>query len=180
MLCLTRPKYFAPIHGQYAMQKRHIDLAIETGVKKENCFILSNGDVLIINKNGVQLSNKVKSGDIFIDHNNSIIDNNIIRERKSLSEEGMVSCIFVLKNNKLIKNPEILTRGFIYVNKSEVLINKIQEKSILAFKEYSSTHKKINTTVLKKHISNYLSTFIYELTERKPIIIPVIMDITNK
>ena len=90
MLCLTRPKYFAPIHGQYAMQKRHIDLAIETGVKKENCFILSNGDVLIINKNGVQLSNKVKSGDIFIDHNNSIIDNNIIRERKSLSEEGMV------------------------------------------------------------------------------------------
>lgn len=180
MLCLTRPKYFAPIHGQYAMQKRHIDLAIETGVKKENCFILSNGDVLIINKNGVQLSNKVKSGDIFIDHNNSIIDNNIIRERKSLSEEGMVSCIFVLKNNKLVKNPEILTRGFIYVNKSEVLINKIQEKSISAFKEYSFTHKKINTTVLKKHISNYLSTFIYELTERKPIIIPVIMDITNK
>ena len=180
MLCLTRPKYFMPIHGEYAMQKRHVDLAVQTGVKRENCFILNNGDVLTINSKGVQKKDKVQADSIFIDSNNFIVNNNIIKERKLLSEDGMVSCVFAIKNKKLVNNPQILSRGFIYMKNSEKLINLIQQKAIDAFKEYASTHTKFNMTSLKKHISYELSTLIYELTERKPIIIPIIMDIDNR
>ena len=179
MLCLTKPKYFMPIHGEYAMQKRHVDLAVQTGVKRENCFILSNGDVLVINKNGIQKKDKVQSGNIFIDSNNTLVDNNIIKERKLLSEDGMVSCVFVIKNNKLINNPQIISRGFIYMKNSEQLINTIQKKAIDAYKEFASNHKKFNSSVLKKYISNELSSLIYDLTERKPIIIPIIMELDN-
>ena len=177
MLCLTKPKYFMPIHGEYAMLKKHVDLAVQTGVKKDNCFILNNGEVLLINNKGIKKGNKVQSGNIFIDSNNTLIDSNIIRERRALSEEGMVSCLFVLRHNKLISNPQIISRGFIYMKNSEQLINLIQQKAIEAFKSYSNTHKNFNSTVLQKHISTELSTLIYELTERKPIIIPIIMDL---
>ncbi len=177
MLCLTKPKYFMPIHGEYAMLKKHVDLAVQTGVKKDNCFILNNGEVLLINNKGIKKGNKVQSGNIFIDSNNTLIDSNIIRERRALSEEGMVSCLFVLRHNKLISNPQIISRGFIYMKNSEQLINQIQQKAIDAFKSYSNTHKNFNSTVLQKHISTELSTLIYELTERKPIIIPIIMDL---
>lgn len=179
MLCLTKPKYFMPIHGEYAMQKRHVDLAIQTGIKKENCFILNNGDVLVINKNGIQKKDKVQSGNIFIDSNNTLVDSNIIKERKLLSEDGMVSCVFVIKHNKLINNPQIISRGFIYMKNSEQLINTIQKKAIEAFKEFANNHKKFNSAVLKKYISNELSSLIFDLTERKPIIIPIIMELDN-
>ena len=177
MLCLTKPKYFMPIHGEYAMLKKHVDLAVQTGIKRDNCFILNNGDVLLINNKGIKQGEKVQSGNIFIDSNDLLVDSNIIKERKLLSEDGMVSCSLVLKNNKLISNPEIISRGFIYMKNSEHLINQIQQKAISAFKDYSKTHKRYNPVVLKKYISNELSTLIYELTERKPIIIPIIMEL---
>ena len=177
MLCLTKPKYFMPIHGEYAMLKKHVDLAVQTGIKRDNCFILNNGDVLLINNKGIKQGEKVQSGNIFIDSNDLLVDSNIIKERKLLSEDGMVSCSLVLKNNKLISNPESISRGFIYMKNSEHLINQIQQKAISAFKDYSKTHKRYNPVVLKKYISNELSTLIYELTERKPIIIPIIMEL---
>ena len=177
MLCLTKPKYFMPIHGEYAMLKKHVDLSVQTGVKKENCFILNNGEVLLINNKGIKKGQKVQSGNVFIDSNNTLIDSSIIRERRALSEEGMISCLFVLRHNKLISNPQIISRGFIYMKNSEQLINQIQQKAVDAFKSYSNTHKNFNSTVLQKHISTELSTLIYELTERKPIIIPIIMDL---
>ena len=177
MLCLTKPKHFMPIHGEYAMQKKHVDLAVQTGIKRENCFILNNGEVLLINNKGIKVGEKVQSGNIFIDSNDLLVDSNIIKERKLLSEDGMFGCVMVLKHNKLISNPEIISRGFIYMKKSEQLINQIQQKAISAFKEYAQTHKKYNPVVLKKHISNELSSIIYELTERKPIIIPIIMEL---
>lgn len=180
MLCLTRPKYFMPIHGEYAMQKRHIDLAVQTGIKKENCFILSNGDSLIINEKGIKRGEKIISGNVFIDSNNTIVDNSIIKERKLLSEDGMVSCVFVLKNNRLVNNPQIISRGFIYMKNSEQLINAIQQKAIDSFKKYSNSHHYLNIISLKKQISNDLSSLIFELTERKPIIIPIIMEIDYK
>ena len=133
--------------------------------------------MLLINNKGIKKGEKVQSGNIFIDSNDLLVDSNIIKERKLLSEDGMVSCALVLKNNKLVSNPEIFSRGFIYMKKSEQLINQIQQKAISAFKEYASTHKKYNPVILKKHITNELSTLIYELTERKPIIIPIIMEL---
>ena len=176
MLALTRPKHFVPIHGEYSMLKRHADLAVATGVKKENCFILDNGDVLTINEKGAHISSKVQSGDIYIDSNNFDIDNQIIRERKILSDDGMVSIIFSSKNNKLNKLPNVISRGFIYVKGSTKLMEEIQKKSYDLYETYYKTAKKFNHTHLANYLTNELTDFIYEKTEKKPMIVPIFMN----
>ncbi len=175
MLCLTKPKYFMPIHGEYIMQKRHIDLAVETGMKRENCFLLENGEILNIKNGIVEKKGKVNSGNIFIDNNNCLIDNNIIRERHLLSDEGFVSIVYTVKHNRLINNPKILSRGFIYMNNSKELIDDIMNQAIKGFKEYVNNHKILNSQSLVKYITNDITNFIYNRTERKPLVIPIIM-----
>ncbi len=175
MLCLARPKYFMPIHGEYIMQKRHIELAIETGLKKENCFILGNGDVLLLNNNKAEIKGNVVSGDVFIDNNNNIIDNNIIKERKLMSDEGVVSIIFVIKHTRLISNPKILSRGFIYMNSSQELISALETKATNVFKLFCSTHKVFNSSSFKKFMTNEMINFIYQKTEKKPLVVPIVM-----
>lgn len=175
MLVLTKPKYFMPIHGEYTMQTRHVELAVRTGIPKENCFILENGEVLTLTEDGAFTINTVKSGDIYIDSNNHIADGTIIKERKLLADDGMLSAIFTVKDGKQITKPEIVSRGFIYMKHSEKLVGDISQKAYEALNKYLSTHKVPNYTSVKGFISNELSSFIYDLTERKPIIIPIIM-----
>lgn len=177
MLCLTKPKYFMPIHGEYAMLKRHTELAIATGVDKNNCFILENGEVLTISDKGLYTDSYVKSGDIYIDSNYQVADGTIIKERKLLSDDGMVTCIFIVSDGKQLALPSISSRGFIYMKDSEALVNNLSQKAYDTLNRYLATHKNPNYTSVKGFISNELSTYIYELTERKPIIIPMIMEI---
>jgi len=177
MLVLTKPKYFMPIHGEYTMQAKHKELAMQTGVPAENCFILENGHILTLTKNGAYSKEYVKAGDIFIDTNAKIIDGTIIKERKLLADDGMVSAVFSIKDNIQINSPAIVSRGFIYMKQSEELISIIQKKAEETMNKYLLTHKVPNFTSVKGFISNELSNYIYELTERKPIIIPIIMEI---
>ena len=177
MLVLTRPKYFMPIHGEYAMQTRHAELAIKTGIDRNNCFILENGEVLTLNENGAYNLNCVKSGDIYIDSNNHFADGTIIKERKLLADDGMLSAIFTVKEGNQLVKPEIVSRGFIYMRDSEKLVDNIAQKAYDTLNKYLLTHKVPNYTSVKGFISNELSGYIYDLTERKPIIIPIIMEI---
>lgn len=177
MLVLTKPEYFAPIHGEYAMQIKHINLAIQTGIEKSKCFALDLGEVLTINKKGAYVNNMVKSGTIYIDSNGHVIDGTIIKERKLLAEDGMVTAIFTVHKHKQIADPAIVSRGFIYMKNSEQLVSNIQNKAKATLDRYLKTHKVPNYTSVKGFISNELSNFIYELTERKPIIIPIIMEV---
>ena len=149
----------------------------EDMAKEENCFILENGEVLTITKAEVYSSNYVKAGDIFIDSNSHIVDGTIIKERKLLADDGMVSIVFTIKNNTQVADPVIISRGFIYMKQSEELISVIQKRADLTMDKYLKTHKVPNFTSVKGFISNELNNFIYELTERKPIIIPIIMEI---
>ena len=176
MLGLTKPKYFVPIHGEYSMLKKHTQLAVATGVDKDNCYILDNGDVITFNNDGVKLGETVKSGDIYIDTNNFDIDNQIIRERRILSDDGMVSIIFSAKDNKLNKLPNIVSRGFIYVKTSTELMEQIQKKSNELYEQYYRTSKKFNQNHLSNFINNELTDFIYEKTEKKPMIVPIFMN----
>src|SRR5690554_2791152 len=176
MLSLTKPKYFVPIHGEYSMLKKHTELAAATGINPNNCFILDNGDVLTINEKKAAVTHKVQSGDIYIDTNNFDIDNQIIRERKILSDDGMVSIIFSSKNNKLNKVPNIISRGFIYVKGSTELMEEIQKKSQDLYETYYRSTKRFNQNHLANYISNALTDFIYEKTEKKPMIVPIFMN----
>ena len=132
MLTLLRPKYFIPIHGEYRMQRIHADLAIECGVKKENTFVIENGDVVAINDHSARLAGHVTAGDVYIDGTGvGDISSAIIKERKSLSEDGMFALVITIdtKNKTLPIEPQVISRGFIYMKDSEELTKGFIEEA---------------------------------------------------
>lgn len=178
MLSLVQPKYFVPIHGEYTMLRKHKDIAIETGVKPENCFILDNGDVIEYVDNQFQRAGKVVSGNVYVDATILDLDESIIKERKLLSDDGMFSTIFTINASyQQVSAPTIVSRGFIYMKNSEELANEIAEKAGILFDEYIAKNKKINQGHLQHHITQQLGMYIFEKTQRRPVVIPIIMNI---
>ena len=176
MFALTKPKYFVPIHGEFAMQKRHVDLAVETGIPKENCFILANGEVLTFAENKVFCNYSVPSGNTYVDSNHLEISGNIIKERKLMADDGVVSLVFKTdKNFNLIGNIEFFSRGFTYMNNSEQLINNIKQKTRYIYQNYLKKYPKSTKGQIANHIIFEVGTFIEEITGKKPIIIPSIL-----
>ena len=180
MLTLLKPKYFMPIHGEYRMQRVHADLAIETGVKPENTFVCENGDVLAINEHGARIAGHITAGDVYIDGTGiGDISTNIIGERKLLSDFGMFSIIVTIdtKNKQIPIEPQIVSRGFIYMKDSEMLTKEF----IMVAKKYLMDEmekvKQVNLLSLKRGLSEELSKVILEKTDRRPMIIPVFMDV---
>lgn len=181
MLTLTKPKYFIPIHGEYRMQRAHADLAVETGVKRENTFILANGDVAAINERGCRLAGHVHAGEVYIDGTGiGDISAEIIKERKSLSEDGLFSLIITIDpKNKLVPiEPQVVSRGFIYMKDSEALTKSFVEETKNYLNQEMAKVKQINLNALKHGLQEYLSQVIYKKTDRKPIIIPIFMPIS--
>lgn len=177
MLSLTKPEHFMPIHGEYAMLKRHAQLAVDTGVNPKKIHILDNGEVLTFAFNKVFTHYSVKAGAIYIDSNNEDVDNTIIRERKLMSDDGMLAIVFTTSHNKLLRNPTIVSRGFIYVKDSEALVADIEKKAKTLYEEYYNESKKFITSQFNTLMTQAIADFIYEKTERKPMIVPIIMNI---
>ncbi len=182
MLTLLKPKYFIPVHGEYRMQRVHADLAIETGVKKENTFILENGDVVAINDHNARIAGHITAGDVYIDGSGiGDISSSIIKERKSLSEDGMFALVITIdsKNKILPIEPQVVSRGFIYMKDSEELTHYFVEETKNYLTAELAKVKLINLNILKHNLTEQLSRIIYTKTDRKPIVIPIFMDIAQ-
>ena len=183
MLTLLKPKYFMPIHGEYRMQRVHGDLAVETGVKPENVFVCENGDVLVINENSARIGGHVTAGDVYIDGSGvGDISSSIIKERKALSEDGMFSLVITIdsKQKVLPIEPQVVSRGFIYMKDSEALTKRFVDEAKNYLNNEMAKVKLVNLNVLKTGLTEYLSRFIYMKTDRKPIVIPIFMDLARK
>ena len=177
MLQIVKPKFFMPIHGEYAMLKTHVDLAIETGIPKENCFIMENGDVLELTKTKAKLVNKVYTDNLFIDNNDEIVNGATIKERKMLSEEGMISIVFMLNKNKECSLPNIYTIGFVYEKDSNFILSKIKIRAADKLKQYIASAKEFNKAYAQGLINNDIINYLDEEIDRKPMIITSILDI---
>lgn len=178
MIHLIKPKYFMPFHGEYRMLKSHADVAVDCGIPKENTFVLENGDVLSINKGIITRDQKIIANDIYVDGNRiGDIGSAVIKDRKIMASDGIVVVIVNIDtiNNRLLTKPNITTRGFVLVNENELLLKKLEDISKNAI--LSKLNKELNYTEIKSEIINELSTYIYDQTGRKPIILPVIMNI---
>lgn len=177
MQTLLKPKYFIPVHGEYRMQKIHASLAIECGCRPENTFILENGDVLAIGENYARVSSHVQAGDVYIDGTRiGDIDSTLIKERKVLSEDGLFSIIFTISSQTktLIVDPQVVSRGFIYMKDSETLTKDFIEKAkSYLLNELKKPNLNINQT--KANLKEYLTSVILEKTDRKPVVIPIFM-----
>ena len=178
MIRLLMPKYVLPFHGEYRMLKSHKDLAIMCGVAKDNIFILDNGDTLILDKKKITIGDKIKMDEIYIGTNTvSNVATQVIRDRKIMACDGILVAVINLdmKNKKLLNRPSIVTRGFIQVNENEELIKMIEIKTSLLITE--KIKETTNFNDLKTYIQTNISAYIMELTGRKPIILPIILDI---
>ena len=181
MLRLIEPEYFAPYHGEYRMLKSHCDLAIECGIPREKTFILENGDVLSITKNGIKKSGKIPSGEIYVDGSRiGDVGSVVINDRKLMSNNGILVVIanIDIENKKLLATPSITTRGYILVNENEELINKVQKKAEFIIKRELSK-KAFSFNEIKSDLITELMPILDSETGRVPIILPIIMDIKN-
>ena len=180
MLRLINPKYFMPVHGEHRMLKKHADLAIECDIPKENTFILENGEVLSLYKGKITKSGTVQASDVYVDGNRiGDISNAVMKDRKIMASDGIVVVIANVDtiHSKLLGTPNIITRGFILVNYNFELLKQLEE---IAKKAINLKLKdKINYTEIKQEIISQLTPYIYDKTGRKPIILPVIMNIKN-
>ena len=171
MIRLIKPRYLMPIHGEYRMLKKHADIGIMCDIPKQNTFILSNGDVLNMKNGKISLGEKIDTGNSYVDGNKIGDMNNIVmKERKAMSQDGIVIVTLPIKNNKLVVNPNITTRGFVLVNDNIELLHDLENKT-------KNIIQNKNVTELKSTIISELSNYIFDKTGRNPIILPVIMEI---
>ncbi len=174
MIRLIKPKYFMPVHGEYRMLKKHADIGIMCDIPKQNTFVLSNGDTLELKNGKIKIGEKIETGNSYVDGNKiGDINNVVMKERKAMSQDGIVIITIPLKNNKLISNPTVTTRGFVLVNDNMELLHDIENKTLNIIQNK-------NTSEFKSIIISELSDYIYNKTGRNPIILPVIMEIKNK
>lgn len=178
MLRLINPKYFMPFHGEYRMLKRHADIGVLCGIPKENTFVLGNGDILSMYKGKIKRAGSIPADDIYVDGNRiGDIGAAVIKDRKIMSNDGIIVVIVNIDVNKkqILGRINITTRGFVQVNENEELLRNLEIVSKKAIQEKLKGY--LNYSDIKNEIITKLSSYTYEKTGRKPIILPVIMDI---
>ncbi|NQP65858.1 ribonuclease J [Streptococcus suis] len=177
MLRLIKPKFFMPVHGEYRMQKIHASLAVDTGVPKDNIFIMENGDVLALTKDRARMAGQFNAQDIYVDGNRiGEIGAAVLKDRRDLSEDGVVLAVATVdfKTKMILAGPDVLSRGFIYMRESGDLIRESQRVLFNAIR-IAMRNKDANIQTVNGAIVNALRPFLYEKTEREPIIIPMIL-----
>lgn len=179
MLRLIKPEYFMPMHGEYRMLKSHASLAEECGIPLDHSFIMQNGDSLILDNTGVHRGPSVTAGDVYVDGSRiGEVGSVVIKDRKLMSRDGILITILNINplTRRLLIKPNITTRGFVLVNENAELINQIERKTTEIVNKFLNENS-YSYTDLKNQIILELHPFINNLTGRRPIVLPVIMEI---
>jgi len=176
---LVKPKYFMPVHGEYRHLKKHAELAIGLGMKPENIFILSSGDVLEVDYNGGEITNKVPANQILVDGLGvGDVGNIVLRDRQKLSQDGLIIAVVTLKkqSGEILAGPDIVSRGFVYVRESSDLI--IEAKEVVREALLSCSAKNITDwSKIKNIVKEVLSDYLWQQMKRSPMILPIIMEV---
>ena len=181
MLALTKPQYFIPVHGEYKHLKKHSNLAVQMGMNEENVVIPELGRVIEVSVNGISDVETVTAGAVLVDGLGvGDVGNVVLRDRKHLGEDGiMVVAVTLSDKGKIIAGPDILSRGFVYVKDSEQLIEAtkaVVEKAVLS----GISENKRDWQNLKTKIRDAAGGYLYTVTQRSPMILPIINEISEK
>ena len=179
MINLVRPKYFIPIHGEYRHLKYHAKLAEKSGIPKENIFILENGTVLEITEVGVSKNEKVTGGRIFIDCKGVTgVEDVVLRDRRRLAHDGIVIVLVGLEKltRKIVSGPEIISRGFIFEDASQDIINEVRDlmsDTLLSLQEDVIS----DISLVQAKLRSTLKKYLRDKMDRRPMIMPIIMEL---
>lgn len=179
MHTLVKPKFFIPVHGEYRHLKQHAKLAENLGMPPENIFIADNGYVLEFNRESGRIAGTVTAGRVLVDgFGVGDVGNIVLRDRKHLSQDGLLVVVVTISKDSgsVIAGPDIISRGFVYVRESEDLMEEIKKVVKKSLDECLSNNFTEWATI-KSEIKNAVTKFLFEKTARKPMILPIIMEI---
>jgi ribonuclease J len=181
MITMVKPKYFMPIHGHHSFLKLHAKIAIRAGIPEKNIFIPDNGQIVELSSRGGFLTkHKVPTDHVFVDGLGvGDVSQVVLRDRQMMAEDGMIVVIATVngKTGKLLNSPDIISRGFIYMRENKKLVEQIRMKIKAVFNDSRAPKGEANDSYLKDKVRNDLGQFIYNKTERRPMILPVIIEV---
>lgn len=176
---IVRPKFFMPVHGEYKHLRKHSLIAQQLGLKKENSFILENGNILELTRKTARINGKVPVGNVLVDGVGiGDIGNIVLRDRKVLSNDGIINIVVTLEKESkdILCGPDIVTRGFVYVRESEGLIEGAKDIVQSVF-DNCDTRKIREWAYIKNTIKDELKEYLYIKTKRNPMILPILMEV---
>lgn len=179
ILALTKPRYFIPVHGEYKHLKANADLGRMMGIEDKNIFIMNIGDVLEIGADGAKNTETVPAGRVLVDGLGvGDVGNIVLRDRKHLAEDGLIVVVVTIDSvsGAVIAGPDVISRGFVYVRESENLMENIREVAKNALDD-CDRNKVRDWTTIKTKLKSKISDELYRDTKRKPMILPVIMEV---
>ena len=179
MLTLTKPKFFIPVHGEARHLYQHKELAEELGIPEEDIFVTEIGDVVEFTRNKGRIAGSVTAGSVMVDGSGvGDIGNVVLRDRKLLSEDGIFTVVITLnkQTGALLAQPEILSRGFVYEKNSEELLKETRELVKAKAAQFEKNHRS-SWSSIKNDIRNSIKNYLYERTKRRPMVMPIIIEI---
>lgn len=179
MLMLTKPKFFIPVHGEARHLYQHKELAEELGIPEEDIFVTEIGDVVELTRNKGRIAGSVTAGSVMVDGSGvGDIGNVVLRDRKLLSEDGIFTVVITLnkQTGALLAQPEILSRGFVYEKNSEELLKETRELVKAKAAQFEKNHRS-SWSSIKNDIRNSIKNYLYERTKRRPMVMPIIIEI---
>ncbi len=178
MQCLTRPKFFIPVHGEYKHLKKHADLALQMGMPRENVIIAEIGNVIETDGNTMKVVSQVPAGRVLVDGLGvGDVGSIVLRDRKHLAQDGLIIIVIGIEKstNEIVAGPDIISRGFVYVRESEELM--VEARSLLSDTLANCSASELREwNSLKGKLRDALSDYIYQKTKRSPMILPIIME----
>jgi len=179
MIQYTQPKFFIPIYGAYRVKQRHIDIAVEQGVPRANTLNALNGEVIALTPDKMEIIGEVPSGTILVDQTGAIVSNVVVKDRVLLAEEGLVAVVLTIdkRTGSLATSPDIISRGFIYMRDNEEIMNGLRNELRRAVQQ---RYKRVDLDRFKAELKDHMTHFLFEHTQRSPIIIPVVNIIGSK
>lgn len=179
MIEMTRPKFFMPIYGAFRGKKYHIEEAVRRGVPRRNCVNVDNGQVVALTKDQMEVVGEVPHGTILVDQTGTIVNNIVVKDRVLLAEEGLVAVILTVdkKTGNLLTSPDIISRGFIYMRDNEELMNNLRQELRRAVQQ---RYKRVDLDRFKAELKDHVTHFVFDQTQRSPIVIPVVNVIGGK
>jgi ribonuclease J len=179
MIKMLKPKFFIPIYGSYRSKQRYIELAIEDGFPRGNTINVENGQVISLTPDKMEIIEEVPNGTILVDQTGTMVSSVVVKDRVLLSEEGLVAVVLTVdkRTGSLLTSPDIISRGFIYMRDNEEMMNEIRNELRRAV---TQRFKRVELDRFKQELREHITHFLFEKTQRSPIVIPVVNVIGGK
>jgi ribonuclease J len=179
MLSLVRPQFFVPIHGEYRQLFRHAELASSLNVVKKKILIAETGQRVQISPDEIQIAGQVPVGRIFIDEGSmDEVEEVVVRDRRHLSEDGIVVVVLAINQvtGKLETQPEIITRGFLFLDEEDLLVRDARQLVVNTIED-SNLEERTDWAIMKEKIRTDLRRYLYKQTSKRPLVLPIILEI---